>query len=325
MSEVESESSDEAERRLRAARQKSKRSFDEFMQMDLEPTVMIPLRGEGQRRSSSRRDPRQSADARLQDRPRTPPRANPPARGRTPSLVPRQPSHPPPEVAARASDSGQSEMSEINPHSGLAKMASQRPSMKGGSAVATPKWIPPAGSSAPFHIMNSRPKPPPPSPPCPAPAASDRPVRPPWRSPLCLGDHRKLPAGYGSWDDWNDPESVEREEQLANANRIEWASRGPVSEEHGGPRLWNGMPFNTEKGCWGYSSRDQLPREYLEISDFWSEEGLKLEHELVYKYRIPWQLRGPPGGERFPGDTWRNLTWRAGAKKWMLRGGKKKK
>ena len=141
---------------------------------------------------------------------------------------------------------------------------------------------------------------------------------------MTLGDHKDLPAGYGSWDDWNDPDNIAREEKLATDNKLEWKVRGPVPPEAGGPNLWNHMPFNKEKGHWCYDTREDLPAEYTAIEDWWSEEGLAREAEICYRLRIPWQLRGPPNGERFPGDTWRNRTWRAKSKKWMVRGGKKR-
>ena len=60
-----------------------------------------------------------------------------------------------------------------------------------------------------------------------------------------------------------------------------------------------------------------------EFDDWWSDESLEEEAQLPAKYKIPFNLRGPPDGPVPNGPKqWRGLDWRPQTKKWMSRGGK---
>jgi hypothetical protein len=127
---------------------------------------------------------------------------------------------------------------------------------------------------------------------------------------------------YGKWDDWDDPETQRQEKELAETHNLKWSQRGPLPPHKGGPTLWMNLPYNQEKGCWGYTNRWQLPACYA-FPDWWSNGALEAEGKMAVEYHIPWNLRGPPTG---PVDgspqLWRGMIWRGKACKWMSRGGK---
>ena len=132
---------------------------------------------------------------------------------------------------------------------------------------------------------------------------------------------RDVPEGYGCWD-WEDDAHRHLEMQMAEDFSMPWNTRGPPSPMNDGPLLWKHMPFNSEKNCWGYWHRSQLPKEYT-FRDWWSEEALELEAKFAREYSIPWQFRGPPTGPppNEPRKMWRGRAWRPGSQKWMCRGG----
>ena len=165
-------------------------------------------------------------------------------------------------------------------------------------------------------------------PPLPPPKA--RPKRKPQYVPIpwvphdgtCLErDATKLPPLYGEWDDWNCPVNLELEEMIAMENDLEWHHRGPNPSNANTAEFWNGLPFNYQKSVWGFSERSQLPEEYNQLTDWWSHETLEREAELAKRFRVPWNLRGPPDGPADGHWTWRGLHWRSGSKKWMNRKG----
>jgi len=57
-------------------------------------------------------------------------------------------------------------------------------------------------------------------------------------------DPSVLPAGYGAWEDWNDPFSVALEEMIATEHNLPLAYRGPNPAHPNSPELWGGIPFN---------------------------------------------------------------------------------
>ena len=134
-------------------------------------------------------------------------------------------------------------------------------------------------------------------------------------------DATKLPPLYGEWDDWNCPVNLELEEMMAKENDLEWHHRGPNPSHPNTDEFWNGLPFNYQKSMWGFSERSQLPEEYNQLTDWWSDETLEREAELAKRFRVPWNLRGPPDGPADGHWTWRGLHWRNGSKKWMNRKG----
>ena len=88
------------------------------------------------------------------------------------------------------------------------------------------------------------------------------------------------------------------------------------------PKLWKTIPFNYAKKNWTFAGREKLPEEYKQITDWYSEAGLALEHQIAKYYLIPWALRGPPNGPHPGGPRlWRGMAWRPNAKKWMSRSG----
>ena len=104
------------------------------------------------------------------------------------------------------------------------------------------------------------PPPPPPPPPLPPPKAC--PNRKPQREPkvwephdgTCLcRDVTKLPPGYGVWGDWNCPVNIELEKQMTEENELLWKFRGPNPSHVNTPEVWNGIPFNYQKGRVGLS------------------------------------------------------------------------
>ena len=132
---------------------------------------------------------------------------------------------------------------------------------------------------------------------------------------------RDVPEGYGCWD-WEDDAHRHLETQMAEDFSMPWHTRGPPSPLDGGPLLWKHMPWNSEKSCWGYWSRSQLPKAYT-FSNWWSPQALELEARFAREFNIPWPLRGPPHGPpaNEPRKMWRGRAWRPGSKKWMCRGG----
>ena len=72
--------------------------------------------------------------------------------------------------------------------------------------------------------------------------------------------------------------------------------RGPNPNHPNSPEFWNGIPFNFEKKVWGWWKRSQLPDEYKEITDWFSDIGLEQEAKIAGYFHIPWSLRGPPTG-----------------------------
>ena len=131
-----------------------------------------------------------------------------------------------------------------------------------------------------------------------------------------------VPQDYGNWPDWNADSAVLHEQALSDLHGLRFWMRGPVGPQDGGPMVWKGIPWDYKKGCWGFTSREQLPREYS-FQDWWSEEALRDEQEIAMRYHIPWGLRGPPNGP----DTrrglflWRSRKWRANTRMWMNSGG----
>ena len=104
-----------------------------------------------------------------------------------------------------------------------------------------------------------------------------------------------VPDGYGQWGNWDDPENMAKEDDMALEQHMYFRDRGPLPPHLGGPETWMGIPFNTKKNQWGCSHRSQLPAEYA-FDDWWAEESLGLEHRLAKKHHIAWDLRGPPNG-----------------------------
>jgi hypothetical protein len=145
----------------------------------------------------------------------------------------------------------------------------------------------------------------------------------PWHQPqsacLCGDNH---PVGYGDWVDWNDPDNIALELQLAETHGMKNSQRGPDPEHAGSPTLWNQIPFNQRTRSWLFETRAELPSEYRDFTNWWKPEGLIAEAALARKYMIPWKLRGPPTGPtaRSP-KSWRGMAWRPRAEKWMSRGG----
>lgn len=130
-----------------------------------------------------------------------------------------------------------------------------------------------------------------------------------------------VPEGYGCWD-WEDDDAHRHlEMQMAEDFSMPWHTRGPPSPLDGGPLLWKHMPWNSEKNCWGYWCRSQLPKAYT-FSNWWSTQALELEARFAREYNIPWALRGPPQGPpaNEPRKLWRGRAWRPGSQKWMCRG-----
>ena len=124
----------------------------------------------------------------------------------------------------------------------------------------------------------------------------------------------RLPRGY-IWSDWNTPEALAEEAELAELHCIGDHFRGPVPPHEGGPETWRSMPWDYEHGYWRHRHRESLPEEYA-FDDWWDEESLKQESHLAKWYMIPWDLRGPPTGPA-PNKprTWRDRVWRRG--RWM--------
>ena len=145
----------------------------------------------------------------------------------------------------------------------------------------------------------------------------------PWKKPrrntLCA----EPPEGYGVWRDWNDPDALYEERRIAEWHWMKNSDRGPNPSAPNCPRVWNGIPWNSELGCWQFRSRSELPEEYTRIENWWEPEGLEWEAELAKKYMIPWKLRGPPTGPTATSPKyWRGMAWRKGTQKWMSRAGK---
>ena len=142
--------------------------------------------------------------------------------------------------------------------------------------------------------------------------------------PVCFApDPSVLPAGYGAWEDWNDPLSVELEEVIATEHNLPLAHRGPNPDHPNSPERWRGIPFNTRKRQWAFWNREHLPDEYKQITDWFSAEGLEEENRIAKNFHIPWQFRGPPTGPQLGGPKlWRGMGWRPGTMKWMKRSGK---
>ena len=196
-----------------------------------------------------------------------------------------------------------------------------------------PKLPSPPLGPPPRRLLQPSPPlaPPPPPPPLPPPpkvlAFVPHAVPPPAVSPSLVASiipplvpAAYLPAGYG-WADWNAPEALREEAELAHGYNISIKMRGPVPMHLGGPELWRDIPWNIQQNCWQFSMRQQLPSAYR-FEDWWSEESLELEARLAKHHLIPWALRGPPNGPQ-PGSPklWRSLSWRPNAQKWMSRGG----
>ena len=125
----------------------------------------------------------------------------------------------------------------------------------------------------------------------------------------------RLPRGY-IWSDWNTPEALAEEAELAELHCIGDHFRGPVPPHEGGPETWRSMPWDYEHGYWRHRHRESLPAEYA-FEDWWDEESLKQESLLARWFMIPWDLRGPPTGPApNKSRTWRGRVWRCG--RWML-------
>ena len=126
----------------------------------------------------------------------------------------------------------------------------------------------------------------------------------------------RLPRGY-IWSDWNTPEALAEEADLAELHCIPNHFRGPVPPQQGGPEVWRSMPWDHVHGYWRHRCRETLPAEYA-FEDWWDEESLKQESHLAKWYMIPWVLRGPPTGPApNKSRTWRGRVWRRG--RWMLK------
>ena len=67
-----------------------------------------------------------------------------------------------------------------------------------------------------------------------------------------------LPQGYGVWDDWNCPVNIELEKQMTEENELLWKFRGPNPSHVNTPEVWNGIPFNYQKGVWGFRKRTAI-------------------------------------------------------------------
>ena len=189
---------------------------------------------------------------------------------------------------------------------------------KSKSACVAPPPLPPP-AAPPLYT----PPPPPPLPPPPTagPPKAGPPPQPqsrvwvPHDGPCLFSDVTLLPPGYGIWEDWHCPVNIELEKLMAEEHGLEWRFRGPNPEKVG--QFWNGFPFDEQKSVWGFSNRSQLPEEYRQIENMWSEEGLALEAVLSKRFKIPWCLRGPPNGPEGGRLTWRGLKWRPNSEKWM--------
>ena len=112
---------------------------------------------------------------------------------------------------------------------------------------------------------------------------------------------------------------------MATESGLKWEFRGPNPFNPNTDQFWNGPPFNYEKGVWGFWDRSQLPKEYTQLTDWWSDATLALEAELSKRFHIPWALRGPPNGPEGGRLTWRGMHWRPQARKWMNRKGNPEK
>ena len=135
----------------------------------------------------------------------------------------------------------------------------------------------------------------------------------------------EVPDEYGDWDDWDHDNTILTEQAIADLHGLKFWQRGPVGPLEGGPVTWKGIPWNADKQCWGWTSRDQLPPQYA-FDDWWSDESMKEELALTLRLHIPWNLRGPPDGpdEARGLYTWGSRKWRPNTKMWMNAGGKKK-
>ena len=144
------------------------------------------------------------------------------------------------------------------------------------------------------------------------------------KASLLAEDPLSLPSGYGQWEDWNHPDAIEWEANLAVAFGIPLAMRGPNPEHPRSPTHWKGIPFNYSKRKWEPVVRADIAPEYQAFTDWYSAEGLLEEARLARLYHVPWHLRGPPNGPIAPGGLWRGMVWRPQAEKWMKRGGANK-
>ena len=109
------------------------------------------------------------------------------------------------------------------------------------------------------------------------------PVHAPPAERTCL--HPTPPEGYGFWSDWNTQETLAEEAAMSTRLKIPVKLRGPLPPFEGGPLLWNDTPFDVNSHSWFFTSREQLPSAYREITDWHSTEGLTHEHELAIAYR----------------------------------------
>ena len=137
-----------------------------------------------------------------------------------------------------------------------------------------------------------------------------------------LGPPDKIPFGYGNWGDWNHPDALEAEEQLARRHSLFNCDRGPVPPPTG-PKEWRGIPWNKAANAWEWQSRDHLPAEYS-FEDWWDPVMLEREHWLARRFMIPWPLRGPPNGPtKDSPKRWRGMEWRPQTRVWASRGGRR--
>lgn len=151
--------------------------------------------------------------------------------------------------------------------------------------------------------------------------SSKIPVPPP-RARTSHADAAYLPSSYGYWEDWNSPESLAEEQELAKQHMMPAANRGPDPSKHCGK--WKGMVWDDVKSRWSHLSRADLPEPYKEWirGGHWTEEAdLVREAQLAAEFMVPFSLRGPPGPDDGGPFVWRGMHYRPKAGKWMQRGG----